>query len=418
VEWRKKITRALIVLGYSLLTVAIIAVLVFFIWLYPELQISPSKELTLKELIELRNETRRTNAQIVGGLVLLFGLYLTYRRITATERNVQVAQENVRVAQEGQITERFTRAIEQLGNPQLEIRLGGIYALERIAKDSADDHWTIMEVLTTFVREKAPRKEEKRKLEQNQSNKEKNIKKSSEPTKTPNDIQAILTVVGRREWTDTEKNNINLSKTNLIEADLSKANLSGADLSNANLTKARLIGANLQRANLIDANLSGANLREANLTKAWLIGANLSGADFDKANLSEAVIVGTNLTKANLSDANLSGADLSEANLTKANLYGANLSEANLIEANLKGAYLTRADLEGADLEGVNLEGAYLCGADLRETDLDSAVLDDAIYDKTTLFSDYINQEELDKRGMILTKENDGILENELNGSE
>ena len=120
-ENRKK---ALIYLGYSLLIVSIVTILVFFIVVYPELQISPSNELTLKELIELRNEARRTNAQIVAGLVLLFGLYLTYRRITVTEKNVQVAQE-------GQITERFTRSIEHLGNKQLEIRLGGIYALER-----------------------------------------------------------------------------------------------------------------------------------------------------------------------------------------------------------------------------------------------------------------------------------------------
>lgn len=40
-------------------------------------------------------------------------------------------QENLKIAQEGQITERFTRAIEQLGNPATEIRLGGIYALGR-----------------------------------------------------------------------------------------------------------------------------------------------------------------------------------------------------------------------------------------------------------------------------------------------
>ena len=60
------------------------------------------------------------------------------------------------VSQEGQITDRFTRAIEQLGAEQLQVRLGGIYALERIARDSPGDHWPIMEVLTAFVRENAP----------------------------------------------------------------------------------------------------------------------------------------------------------------------------------------------------------------------------------------------------------------------
>ena len=33
------------------------------------------------------------------------------------------------------------------------MRIGGIYALERIARDSAKDHPTVMEVLTAFIRE-------------------------------------------------------------------------------------------------------------------------------------------------------------------------------------------------------------------------------------------------------------------------
>ncbi len=357
---KNEIKRALIFLGYSVLIVTIIAVLVFFIWFYPEQQISSSEKLTANEIkiIELRNEARKTNAQLVGGLVLLFGLYLTYKRITVTERNVQVAQE-------GQITERFTRAIEQLGNRKRVIRLGGIYALERIAKDSADDHWTIMEVLTTYVRENAPWPEEKQESEQNQKSKEKIIKKPSEPTKTPADIQAILTVIGRRQWIDKEKNFINLDNTNLHKANLYKANLSKADLTDANLSNANLVDANLVEANLTDADLSGANLTEANLFRA-----DLSGADLSRANLSRA-----NLTAANLAGANLSRADLSRANLTGANLAG--------------------ADVNGADFSGADLSKANLSGADLTE-----AILDGARYDKSTLLGHALNQEQMD--GMVM----------------
>ena len=136
------------------------------------------------QLAKLEDEYRRTLAQILGGLGLLYGLSLAERRIVATEKNVRVAQETVRVAEEGQITERFTRAIDQLGSANMAIRLGGIYALERIAKDSEKDYGPVMEVLTAYVREKAPRKE------------------NHEPQaaeKPPTDIQAILTVISRRE---------------------------------------------------------------------------------------------------------------------------------------------------------------------------------------------------------------------------
>ncbi len=51
------------------------------------------------------------------------------------------------------MTDRYTKAIEQLGSDKLDVRIGGIYALERIARDSAKDHPTVMEVLTAFIRE-------------------------------------------------------------------------------------------------------------------------------------------------------------------------------------------------------------------------------------------------------------------------
>jgi hypothetical protein len=102
-----------------------------------------------KICFDMENEARKTLAYIMGGLLAIIGIYMAHRRIRALERQVVVAQE-------GQITERFTRAIEQLGSERMEVRLGGIYALERIAKDSDKDYWVIMETLTAFIRENAP----------------------------------------------------------------------------------------------------------------------------------------------------------------------------------------------------------------------------------------------------------------------
>ena len=91
------------------------------------------------ERVKLINEYRKTIIQLIGGIVIAVGLYLTWRRIQAIERTVFVSEE-------GQITDRFSKAIEQLGNREsLAVRLGGIYALERIAKDFKADHWTVME---------------------------------------------------------------------------------------------------------------------------------------------------------------------------------------------------------------------------------------------------------------------------------
>ena len=51
------------------------------------------------------------------------------------------------------MTDRCAKAIEQLGWDKLDVRVGGICAIERVARDSARDHLTVMEVLTAFIRE-------------------------------------------------------------------------------------------------------------------------------------------------------------------------------------------------------------------------------------------------------------------------
>lgn len=48
------------------------------------------------------------------------------------------------ISREGQITERFTKAVDQLGNPNIDVRIGGLYALERIARNLAADRNAIL----------------------------------------------------------------------------------------------------------------------------------------------------------------------------------------------------------------------------------------------------------------------------------
>jgi hypothetical protein len=157
------------------------------------------------------------------------------------------------VNREGQITERFTRAIDQLGetdddgNKRLEIRLGGVYALERIARDSEDDHGPIVEVLTAYVRKHAAW-----------------LPKPSEANEDPHpepDVQAVLTVLGRRFRYYGEVGRLDLAETDLR----------GSHLPGAHLEKAVLREAHLEKAYLPAAHLEGADLGEAiGLTQAQI----------------------------------------------------------------------------------------------------------------------------------------------------
>lgn len=270
----------------------------------------------LKDRVTLDNATYGNLVQAVGGLFLFITAFISFQNLKAT--------------QEKQVTERFTQAINQLGTEEhkkIAVRLGGIYALERIARDSEKDHWTIMEVLVAFVREKVPLQKAEGE-EEYQKYLSTLITSGEIPeitpivripiTKIPKDVEAALVVIGRRESGRSELERINLSALDLTDAHLNRANLSGANLSGASL-----IRAHLNEANLSDANLDGADLGEAGMMKA-----NLSGAC-----LYDAILIGAYLSEANLSGSDLDGAHLEEVPLGGADLRNANLGRISKVQS-------------------------------------------------------------------------------------
>lgn len=326
-----------------------------------------------KDRITLENTINGSLIQAVGGLLLFVTAYVSLQNLKATQRSVLVAEEK-------QVTERFTQAINQLGSDKIEIRFGGIYALERIAKDSPRDHWTIMEVLTSFIQENSPLTNFEQPKNQPLVDTENSAQSKESPlTKIAKDIQAALTVIRRRESRpDSERGHIDLSGTYLVESDLQEANLYKATLQQANLYKATLCKAHLQEANLSETNLSEAYLQEANLKGANLQRANFSGADLNEADLREANLFGANLREAKLNKVNLKDADLSYAKLTWANLENADLSGTEIYDTNLKGAHLYGANLSKAHLGKVDLSEAHLGKVDFREATLYKTKFDEA----------------------------------------
>lgn len=302
-------------------TLALIALAVFsvLLWWLPKLQVRSARwRLKDTEPPMAENEFRKTLAQVLGGLFVLGGFLFTWTELRQTAERTQ---EQLRILESGQITERYSRAIEQLASGKLEERLGGIYSLERIALDSADDHWTVMEVLTAFVRERSP-----------VHLREELTAEELEDYRPPEDLQAALTAIGRRQWEDMRPGRegeprpgeydaatdsggrLNLSGAFLRSADLRWAHLAGAELYSSDLTYSDLEGADLTGARLGDANLCAAFLPEAVLVNAILSGASLEEAwlprsDFREAFLEWTVLSGTRLLEA----ANLTQDQLDDA---------------------------------------------------------------------------------------------------------
>lgn len=259
--------------------IGISIILIFLLWEIPSfiLKCQFNKVFSPKDIILFENEYRKIILQILGGIVVIYGLYLTFRRIKALENNVFIATE-------GQITERFSRAIEHLGNEKLEIRLGGIYALERIARDSLKDHFSIMEILTAFVRENAKLqdKEKLKPLKEKTQDEQIDELLNFKTIKPPADIEAILTVIGRRNWIEEEKENgFNL--------DLSFTDLEGATLFKGNFENTILYSSNLRKSNLNETNFSGSILMRANLEGSFVYNTNFLNCNLRSANLMNCV---------------------------------------------------------------------------------------------------------------------------------
>jgi uncharacterized protein YjbI with pentapeptide repeats len=197
--------------------------------------------------------------QAAGGAALLLGLVFTALKLD--------------IDRQGQLTNRFIQATSQLGaelkggERNVEVRLGGIYALNRISNDWPKDYWPIADILTAYVRH--------------------NAKWNDTPVegkKTyPTDIQAILTVLGHNAPPGGfhEKKKLDLRFTDLRDLEFYDAHLEWTDFYGAHLEGAQLWGADLHHAKLDNAYLAGANLREAKLDHASLECADLTGALFD-----------------------------------------------------------------------------------------------------------------------------------------
>ncbi|MGW6730216.1 pentapeptide repeat-containing protein [Nocardia sp. NPDC055029] len=237
-----------------------------------------------------------------------------------TGQSLQSTEQQYALSEQAQVTERFTKAVEQLGSDKPDVRLGSIYSLERLGRDSPQDQPVILEILTSFVRTHG-------------------VTCGQPPDKVsfPVDTQAALTVIGRR---NTDHDGPRLFNFN--NACLAGANLYGGNFSTMAFFDADLTGANLNNARLVNASMSPVRLGKAVINYADLVRVSLQNAD---------------LTGVSMRESDLTGAYLHHSNFTGADLFYVRFVNAKLIDVNLTGADLTYANLTGADLTGANLTG-------------------------------------------------------------
>ena len=253
--------------------IPIIVILIAFlscgytVWKYIDWQQTATRIQEPEKRIQAERETFSTLTQVLGGTFVLISLYFTARTI--------------QISHETRITNSFFQAMELLGDKDsLSKRIGGIYALERIAWDSEKDHWTIMEVFMSYARQYTAIDVYKE-------------KDSPTSLRTPEDIHAVIRAISRRKriYEKGEEHALDLRNLYLVSADFFCGHLQGVLLDGSILDKASFKWANLDKARLRKTSLRGANFTNASLRQS-----KLADADLTDAVLTNAHLEGTNLS--------------------------------------------------------------------------------------------------------------------------
>ncbi|WP_424986614.1 pentapeptide repeat-containing protein [Microbulbifer sp. S227A] len=313
--------------------------------------------------------------------------------------------------------------------PNLEVRIGSIYALERIAQDSDRDHVQVMEILCAYIRQNAPDTlaeplpEKWQKALDAAENDIASIPSRVEmfewatnQQKPREDIQVALTVLGRRtprqialeghgdaesEWVGyrLDLRNSCLQNAYLRDASFENARFNHTKLQGADLSVAMMQAADFSDAQMQGTNLSRAKMQRTNFRRAKMQGANLCGtkiqeADFLSAQMQKADLSAAHMKEANFLGAKMQGADLRGAKFEEADLRGAKLQAANIVAVEMQGADLFGAQMQGTELHWAKkdattnfsstaLRGASLRFVDLSDTNISQEQVDSLFGDQT-----------------------------------
>jgi uncharacterized protein YjbI with pentapeptide repeats len=323
-------------------------------------------------------------------------------------------------------------AVEDVTVPNMEVRVGAVLALGRIARENLSFHVQIMQILCAYIRENSPAEsavpfgapdfpeigEDEEQVGEKIRGYRKELAKALEDLrkslpKPRTDIQTALEVLGRRNaeqkckegaWPDPEgsvpsvfdetfpepppypaiwtaeahanwlkdlnrhRDSVERLRTACFDAKCYRLDLRNTNLQDYVLDGLDLRGAMIDRAQMHLTRLEGAKLQGASLEEAELQGAWLRGAHLQGVGLGSA-----QLQKARLDGARMQGARLEAAQFQVAALEGASLQVARLDGAQMQGAWLRNAQLQGARFARARMQEAWLGGAEMQEVRLGDA---------------------------------------------
>ncbi|ACK66835.1 pentapeptide repeat protein [Rippkaea orientalis PCC 8801] len=240
-----------------------------------------------------------TIGTIAGGIVLFLNFKNATENTKIANKNAEAANRNAKLAEDRLVTERFSKAVEQLGSDKIQTRLGAIYSLEQIAKDSDIYHSIVIGVLTSFLRI------------------------NSHTQLTILEIYTTLKVI-QRQTLEKKSSDYNLDFCN-------------AAFSNIDFFEIKFNAANFDRVTFYRCNFKGLYFDKASFYKANFTECFFEGCNFNSSNFEKADFYGCNLKKSNFDGSNFEGVVFDRVDFEKSKFDGSNFNEVSIYNpSNLK----------------------------------------------------------------------------------
>lgn len=100
------------------------------------------------------SEVVRNLGLLLGGAA---GLFLAWRRVTVANRQAEAQIKQAELARRDHVAELFNRAVGQLKDDKLEVRLGAIFVLDQVCRDFSDLAGPVLRLLSAYLKENGER---------------------------------------------------------------------------------------------------------------------------------------------------------------------------------------------------------------------------------------------------------------------
>jgi uncharacterized protein YjbI with pentapeptide repeats len=334
-----------------------------------------------KERFRMEDDARKTLAQIIGGVLVLLGLVVTYN-------TYRVGVQKQDLDRDSQVTDRFSKAITHLGDDKIAIRIGGLFELERIAKDSPRDASTTKQVIYAYLHDKfsnvqnlspdsiSPRPTAPETTNETNVPQQKSNGLAIAKFNTPIEVQTILNIIqnllGESERLDLR--HLDLSGKSLANGKYALANFQNTNISNSNLFASDFTSADFRSASLRGASTDISEHVELGKSIVGLVVPEKLRTIFSNATFFEA-----DLSEADLSLGKFVGTKLRSCKLNKTILYKTDLTDADLFRAEANQLDLRQADLTRTNFANAQLRGAVFGSTKFQSTVFSGADLTDAV---------------------------------------